>query len=129
MSWPLVVAVACGGALGSVGRYLTSILMGKMFGIGFPWGTVTVNIIGAFLMGALVEFVALRYSISQELRAFLAVGVLGGFTTFSSFALDTAVLFERGQLGLTFAYFAGTLVAGISAMFFAIYLVRQIIAG
>lgn len=129
MSWTLVASVACGGAIGSAGRYLVSILMGKWLGMGFPWGTVTVNIIGAFLMGALVEFVALRYSISQELRAFLAVGVLGGFTTFSSFALDTAVLFERGQLGLTFAYVAGTLVAGLSAMFFAIYLVRQLIAG
>jgi len=102
--------------------------MGRLFGMGFPWGTVTVNILGAFLMGVLIETVALRYSISQEMRAFLAVGVLGGFTTFSSFALDTAVLYERGQLGLTFAYVAGTLLAGISALFLAIYLVRQVFA-
>jgi len=125
MNWTVVMAVACGGAIGSVGRYATGVLMGRLLGTGFPWGTLVVNIVGAFLMGALIEALALRFSVSQEVRAFAAIGLLGGFTTFSSFALDAAALFQRGQLGISFLYVAATLVAGLSALYLAIYLVRQ----
>jgi CrcB protein len=128
MNWTVIAAVACGGAVGSVGRYLTGVLMGRLLGSGFPWGTLTVNIVGAFLMGVLIEALALRFSVSQEFRAFAAVGVLGGFTTFSSFALDAAVLFQRGQMMISFLYVSGTLVAGLSALYLAIFLVRQIFA-
>ena len=69
-------------------------------GSGFPWGIFIVNVLGGFVMGALVEAMALRWSLSPEWRTFLTVGILGGFTTFSSFALDTVLLMQRGDFGL-----------------------------
>lgn len=129
MNMAMLAAVAGGGALGSVARYLTGSVLGKWAGTGFPWGTLTVNILGSFLMGVVVETIALKFSVSQEVRAFLAVGILGGFTTFSSFSLDAALLIQRGQLGAAFAYVSVSVVAGLAALFGALYLVRQIFAG
>ena len=129
MSLAMLVAVASGGAMGSLARYLTMSLVGRWTGSGFPWGTLAVNIAGSFLMGMVVELIALRYSVSQEVRAFFAVGILGGFTTFSSFSLDAALLIERGHLMMAFTYIAGSVVAGLAALFVALYLVRQIVAG
>ena len=129
MSLAMLAAVAGGGAMGSLARYLTMSLVGRLVSGGFPWGTLLVNIAGSFLMGMVVELVALRYSVSQETRAFFAVGILGGFTTFSSFSLDAALLIERGHLGTAFVYVAGSVIAGLAALFTALYLVRQIVAG
>ena len=87
----MVFWVALGGALGASGRYLTGVWAVRLLGHGFPYGTLIVNVFGCFLMGALVEAAALKLSLSQEMRAFLTTGVLGGFTTFSAFALDIAL--------------------------------------
>ncbi len=123
----MILVIAIGGALGAVGRYSTMSAMTKLLGHGFPYGTLVANVIGSFILGALVETVALKWSISLEMRAFLVVGVLGAFTTFSTFSLDTVVLYERGQLGLAFIYVAGSVVLSVGALFFGLSIVRQVL--
>ncbi len=121
------LAVALGGAIGSAGRYFIAGQMMRWFGAGFPWGTLTVNIAGSFAMGVLIELLALKYSISPELRAFFVVGVLGGFTTFSAFALDVSVLVER-QAGLQAAtYAAASVFLSVGALFLGLFIVRQLL--
>lgn len=92
-----LLAVAAGGAIGAVARYLLSTQIMRMSGFGFPLGTLSVNVLGGVLMGLLVSLFALHWNAGQELRLFLTVGLLGGFTTFSTFSMETILLFERGQ--------------------------------
>jgi CrcB protein len=123
------VAVALGGALGAAGRHMVNLLALRYFSGGvFPLGTFTVNVIGCFAMGVLVEVLALKLSASQELRLFLATGVLGGFTTFSAFSLDVALLVERNQILLAAAYVMGSVGLSIGALFLALYLTRVALA-
>ncbi len=75
---PIVLWVALGGALGASGRYMVGVWAGRLLGAGYPYGTLCVNILGCFLMGVVIETVALKYSITQEMRAFLTTGILGG---------------------------------------------------
>jgi CrcB protein len=121
----LLLLVAAGGAFGSAARYLIAISSAQLFGQGFPWGTLAVNIAGSFLMGLLIAFGAQRLSMSEELRALIAVGFLGGFTTFSAFSLDFAVLFERRDYGLAGLYLAGSVSLSILALFAGLMAVRQ----
>ncbi len=120
----LVLLAAAGGALGSSARYLFSVAAAKLLGMGFPWGTLGVNIIGSLLMGLLIELGALKLSMSQEWRVFLATGVLGGFTTFSAFSLDFAVLFERRDHLLAVLYLLGSVGLSLLALFAGLHLVR-----
>lgn len=92
-----LLAVAAGGAVGAVGRYLLSAQIMRLTGLGFPFGTLGVNVLGGVLMGLLVSLFALHWNAGQEVRLFLTVGLLGGFTTFSTFSMETILLFERGQ--------------------------------
>ena len=110
-----LLTVALGGALGSVGRYLFVIHAGRLFGMDFPWGTLGVNVLGSFLMGLLIGAGTLVLEMSQEVRLFLAVGFLGGFTTFSSFSLDAMSLFQRGAWVAGSAYVGGSVLAGLAA--------------
>ena len=123
----MLFAVACGGALGAMGRHFVSGHVMRWTGGGFPWGTLTVNVLGSFLLGALVEYMALRWSATQEMRGFLVVGVLGGFTTFSAFSLDAVLLLERGSLGPAFAYIAGNMLLSICGLFAGLVLFRQVL--
>jgi CrcB protein len=107
MLWTLG-QVALGGAIGSAARYLTSVAATRLMGHGFPWGTLTVNVLGSFLMGVLVVFLAEKGG--QRFAPLLMVGILGGYTTFSAFSLDVITLFERGQIVTTALYAAATLV-------------------
>lgn len=104
MNATLLLAIAAGGAIGSVGRHLVVLLVGRMAGTDWPWGTLTVNVAGGFAIGLLAEFVAQRWHGGPELRAFLITGVLGGFTTFSAFSLELAVLLGRDAWGTAIAY-------------------------
>ena len=124
MNASLILAVAAGGALGSVARYLVGVGSTKMFGLAFPWGTLLINIAGSFLIGAFVELFALKWDLPQEARVFLTVGICGGFTTFSAFSLDAYVLIERGEWWLAAGYVAGSVVLSIGALVAALYLVR-----
>jgi fluoride exporter len=123
-TFPLILAVAAGGALGSVARYLMGIGATRLFGLTFPWGTLLINILGSFLIGAFAELFALKWNLPQETRVFLTVGLCGGFTTFSTFSLDAWVLMERGDWGLAAAYIAGSVVLSIGALIGALSLVR-----
>lgn len=127
MTPQMLLAVAAGGALGSVGRYAVGVLMARLLGAGFPWGTLTVNIVGSFVMGLLIEAAALRGVMSSEARAFVFVGVLGGFTTFSSFSLDVVTLVRGDQLWAAGAYMAATVTVGVLALVFGLYVARQML--
>ncbi|MFC4353115.1 fluoride efflux transporter CrcB [Fodinicurvata halophila] len=89
-------AVAAGGALGAVARHLLAGQIMRLTGHGFPYGTLSVNVLGGLLMGLLIGLFALHWNPGQELRLFLTVGLLGGFTTFSTFSMETILLLERG---------------------------------
>ena len=124
MQLKLVLLVALGGAIGSTLRYLVSLAAGWLFGVFFPWGTLAVNIVGSFAMGLVIALAASKFHVTNELRVFLATGVLGGFTTFSAFSLDFALLFERNDYGLAGLYLAGSVGLSILALFAGLYLVR-----
>ena len=109
----MILAVALGGALGASGRYLVAQQALRLLGPHFPWGTLTVNIVGSFVMGLLVELMALKISVSPEMRAFLVTGILGGFTTFSAFSLEVAVLVERHAHGLALSYILASVLCSV----------------
>ncbi len=122
----IVLWVALGGAIGSAARYGVTVWSGRVLGAGFPWGTLAVNIIGCFTMGLLIELMAQKLNVSMETRAFLTTGILGGFTTFSAFSLDFALLVERKSYGLAGAYAAGSVILSLAAVFAGLYLVRAV---
>jgi len=123
----LVIAIALGGAIGAIGRHFVSAAMILIMGHGFPWGTLTVNIVGSFIMGALIETMALVWSPSAELRALVTVGMLGAFTTFSTFSLDAATLYERGATVQLASYIVASVCASIVALFVGLRLMRLIL--
>jgi len=124
----MLLSVAAGGAIGASGRYLVSVLVTRVAGHGFPYATFIENVLGCLLLGALVEFMALHWSPSQEMRAFLVIGVLGAFTTFSAFSLDAVSLFERGQLGLAGIYVAGSVVLSLAGFVAGMMALRAVLA-
>lgn len=119
--------VAMGGALGSLARYVVSIYVGRWLGSGFPWATLVINITGSFLIGALVETLALRWDTSQAMRAFLVVGLCGGYTTFSTFSLDVAVQLGRGATVAAALYVIASLTLSVAALYAAMHLMRGVL--
>ena len=109
-----LIQVALGGALGASARYLTGAATLRLFGPGFPWGTLVVNVAGSFLMGMIV--VALAHLSGNRFAPFLMTGVLGGFTTFSAFSLDAVTLYERGAPGLAATYVAASVLLSLTAL-------------
>jgi len=122
----IILSVAAGGALGAVARYLVMVQAGHLFGLNFPFGTFVVNILGSFMLGALIEILSTVWSIGGELRAMLVVGFLGSFTTFSAFSLDTLTLLERGQTGLALGYASVSALLGVSGLAFGMMAIRFI---
>lgn len=118
-----LIQVALGGALGASARYLTGIAALRLMGPGFPWGTLTVNILGSFVMGLLV--VTLAHLGGNRLAPFLMTGILGGFTTFSTFSLDTLTLWQRGDILAATAYVGGSLVLSLTAIVAGVALARS----
>ncbi len=113
----LLLLACAGGAIGAGLRHLVNLWAVRAFGLGFPWGTLIVNVAGSFLMGLLIEVLVARFGGSLELRTFLATGVLGGLTTFSAFSLDFAALFQRGDYVQAGLYLTGSVVLAILALF------------
>jgi CrcB protein len=117
--------VGIGGALGAMARYGTSIAIGVMPG-GFPLATLVINIAGSLGMGVLVGVLARTLPVHAEaIRLFVAVGIFGGFTTFSSFSLDAVTLIERGELLQAAIYVVGSVVLSVLALFVGLWLLRQ----
>lgn len=116
--------VALGGALGASLRHVVNIAALKALGPGFPWATLTVNLVGSFAMGVFIEVLTRRYGSSNELRLFVATGVLGGFTTFSAFSLDFAALWQRGEVITAFGYVLTSVVGALFALFLGLWVVR-----
>lgn len=123
------LAIFIGGGLGSVARYQIGVWFGRLFGLAFPFSTLTVNIVGGFVMGLFTEWLLARLGGTLLLRQFFAVGVLGGFTTFSSFTLDLAILWERGAQGLAVLYGVASVAGAITALFAGLALGRLLSAG
>ena len=109
-----VLCVAAGGAIGSVLRHVLGVMALRHLGADFPWGTLTVNVVGSLVIGIIGGAVAAGAALAPEARLFLVTGVLGGFTTFSAFSLDTGALFQRSP-GLAGAYLAVTIGGGLGA--------------
>ena len=124
----ILLSVALGGAIGASGRYLVGSYVTTWFGIGTPWPTFSVNILGSFVLGVFVAVAALVWSPSEQLRAFIVVGFLGGFTTFSAFSLDVVLLAERGRLETAAIYAVASVVLSIGALFAGLRLTRWILA-
>lgn len=119
-------AVAVGGAVGSVMRYLVSTWFTDRLGPEFPWGTFAINVSGAFVIGIVLQLAAARAGISPYVRLFLATGILGGYTTFSTFAYETYILGTGGLALQGFAYAAGSVLAGVAAAYLGVILVRAV---
>ena len=122
-----VMAIALGGALGAVARHFISHWSVVALGNGFPWGTLTVNVVGCFALGVVVEVMALVWSPAAEWRAFLTVGVLGAFTTFSAFALDISILHERGEMLQAILYVTASVAGSIAAILAGMSLTRAVL--
>jgi len=119
--------VGLGGALGSMARYGVGLAAGRLApGSAWPWGTLTVNVVGGLIMGLVAGWLALRGGVQQEsVRVFTAVGVLGGFTTFSAFSLETALMIERREFAMAAGYVALSVVVAIAALFLGLIMARR----
>jgi len=120
-----VAWVFLGGGIGSALRYGVGRVSLAWIGPSFPAGTLAVNVVGCFAMGALAEWLALHDAgVSQDVKLFLTTGILGGFTTFSAFALDTAALWQRGEAGTALLYVLASLVLSVAGLFAGMALLR-----
>jgi CrcB protein len=113
MSGQAIIWVAFGGALGAVARYATGLLLKTTSG--FPWATLSVNIFGSLLMGVVIGWLSRQSTPNEALRLFLAVGILGGFTTFSTFSMDLFQLIEKRDMAAMALYLGGSLFGGVAA--------------
>ncbi len=120
----LTLWIALAGAIGAVLRHAMNIGIARAAGGDFPWHTMLINISGSFVMGLLISLMALRWNVGNELRAFLTTGILGGYTTFSAFSLDFALLVERKAYVLAGAYALGSVVVSLVAVFVGMALAR-----
>ena len=120
-----ILQVAIGGALGAVARYLTGVAAVRVMGHGYPWGTLTVNIVGSFLMGMLIVVLMTKDG-GMRVAPLLMTGMLGGFTTFSAFSLDALTIFERGQIGQAALYVSASVGLSLAAIFLGVMIARGI---
>ena len=122
-----LLLIAAGGALGAVARYGVGVWAVRLFpATQWPWGTLAVNVLGGLLMGLLAGWLAFRGGLhSESIRLFAAVGILGGFTTFSAFSLETALMIEKRQFALASGYVAASVVLSIAALFVGLMVARR----
>ena len=121
----LYLIVFLGAGVGGALRHGVNVGAARLLGYGFPFGTLIVNVAGSFLMGLLAGYFAFRPGIGQHARLLLTTGLLGGFTTFSAFSLDAALLVERHQYGIAAGYMVGSVAASVSALFFGLAVFRS----
>lgn len=125
-----LLIIAAGGSLGAVARYGVGVWAVRLFPAAqWPWGTLAVNVLGGLLMGLLAGWLAFRGGLhSESIRLFAAVGVLGGFTTFSAFSMETALMIERKHLGLAAGYVAASVVFSVASLFLGLMIARRAFA-
>lgn len=116
--------VFLGGGLGSAARHGVNVLAAKLWGVQFPIGTLCINILGSFAMGVVVEYWAVKSGFPQQGRLFLTTGVIGGFTTFSAFSLEVALLNSRGELVLAALYIVSSIALGVGSLYVGMAFVR-----
>lgn len=120
------VLVFLGGGLGATLRHVVNVTCARCIGTAFPYGTFIINITGSTVMGLIAGYLAFKGEASQPWRLFLTTGILGGYTTFSAFSLDTALLYERGEIGLAALYVLGSVALSIAGLFAGLALVRHL---
>ena len=123
-----VLAIAAGGAFGAVARHYFAAQVMRWTGGGFPWGIFAANILGSFLMGVLIHALMHLPEPMPNLRAFLVVGVLGAFTTFSTFSLDVVLLIERGDYGPALGYTLGSVILSVLGLYAGMTLTKAVLA-
>jgi CrcB protein len=121
----LYLIVFVGAGIGGALRHGVNVGAARLWGSGFPFGTLIVNVLGSFVMGLFAGYFAFRPGVPQHVRLFLATGILGGFTTFSAFSLDSALLIERHAYGMAAAYMAGSVCAAVAALFAGMVIVGR----
>ncbi|HEY0614285.1 MAG TPA: fluoride efflux transporter CrcB [Candidatus Elarobacter sp.] len=126
--WAALGAVAAGGAIGSVFRFLVGTWFLQRLGPGFPWGTLTINVTGSFLIGAVLQLAQTRMGLTPYARVFLATGILGGYTTFSTFSYETYLLSRDAFTVQSIWYGFGSVIAGVAAAYLGIVAVRALVA-
>ncbi len=127
-SLTLAAAVAAGGALGALGRHLAMIWFGQRLGTGFPYGTLAVNAAGSLLLGAFIALGVTAWQVPREVQVFVAVGILGAFTTVSTFALDTAYLAGRQRRLAAGVYVLASVALSLAGAALGYYLARAAFA-
>ena len=118
------IIVFVGAGIGGVLRHAVNVAAARLFGYGFPFGTIIVNVVGSFLMGVLAGYFTYRTGLSQHVRLFLTTGILGGFTTFSAFSLDAALLIERHSYRTAGSYTVASVAASVAALFLGLAIFR-----
>ena len=119
------LVVFLGGGIGAALRHGINLAVARLLGTAFPYGTLMINITGSFIMGLVAAYFAFKGDASQHWRLFLTTGILGGYTTFSAFSLDAALLYERGEVGLAALYVVASVAVSIGGLFAGFALVRQ----
>jgi fluoride exporter len=122
---PPMILIFLGGGTGAVCRYALNNVVGRGLGLAFPYGTLTINLLGAFLIGVIVELMALKLSAPTQLRFLLVTGFLGGFTTFSAFSLEAALMLQKGDWRQMGCYVAASVIGTIGLVLAGTWLVRQ----
>lgn len=120
--------VMAGGAIGAALRYQFGRAALRLLGPGWPWGTFAVNVLGGLLMGLLAGWLAMRAQGGEQIRLFVAVGVLGGFTTFSSFSLEMLLMIERGEWAPALTYALLSVMVSVGALMLGLMLMRGAVA-
>ncbi len=126
MNMYLILAIALGGGIGSVARHYAISAAINIWGSDFPYGTLIVNVIGSFIIGALMETMAQKWQVTQEVRAFLITGILGGFTTFSAFSFDVLKLVDTNHFLPALLYVFLSVGLSLAAVFGAVYIMRGV---
>jgi fluoride exporter len=119
--------VFLGGGLGAALRHGINVVAARYAGTAFPYGTLFINVAGSLAMGLIAEYFALKTGLPQRWRLFLTTGILGGFTTFSAFSLEAALLYERGQIAGAAIYVIASVVLAIGALFAGLAIVRMLV--
>src|SRR5664279_725758 len=119
------LVVFLGGGIGAALRHGINLAIARLLGTAFPYGTLMINITGSFIMGVVAAYFAFKGDASQHWRLFLTTGILGGYTTFSAFSLDAALLYERGEMGMAALYVIASVTISIIGLFTGLALVHN----